>query len=134
RALENWTMGTTALAPVAAPQAGAAAVPQRAPMVVRSELPDGGAVTVTVQSGEMKPGKVTVSIKEQQGRKKRRRALAISVTVAFALLLIAVGIFPRIVPLPPDQYAVHETARWTYYSSPESAPQPPAMTPAQRDD
>src|SRR5262249_9129944 len=52
RALENWALGTTTVAAAPSGQPEAAPASPGAPMTVRSELPDGSAVTVTVQSGE----------------------------------------------------------------------------------
>src|SRR5262249_40024537 len=108
--------GALAGRPVSGPASTEAARPttepgprdRPAPTVIRSELPDGGALTVTLDPGGAKPGKLTVAVREA-GPKKRRRLRDVCVTVVFAtLLLAAVPLATAVVLLPHPATATAE--------------------------
>jgi serine/threonine protein kinase len=66
----------------------------KAPTIVRSELPDGGTVTVSVQHGATAPAKLTVSVSEQElTRRRRRRRMTIRVALTLAVVLVIIGFF-----------------------------------------
>jgi hypothetical protein len=92
-ALDRWSAGlpvTAAEPPTTAEAAPAAAA---SPTVIRSDLPEGGSLTVTLQPGAAPPEKLNVTVRERAGKKRRgRRLVTISITVAFGLL-VAVGVW-----------------------------------------
>jgi serine/threonine protein kinase len=98
-ALQHWLSGIAS-----EPTTTSAAAPTQTstPVVVRSDLPDGGTVTVSVQHGSTAPRKLSVTVSEQESKKRRRRRrLAIQVSVAFAVVLVVIG-FSRWFPETKD--------------------------------
>jgi hypothetical protein len=82
QALEQWlATATTFQAVTTHPQAGEARS-----TAIRSELPDGSAVNVTINHPSAPPGQVKVKLSERKPGKKKRRRLTISITLAFSLL------------------------------------------------
>jgi hypothetical protein len=91
-AIDRWSAGLPV--PAAEPPTTAEPRPAAAgaPTVIRSDLPEGGSLTVTLQPGAAPPEKLNVTVRERTGKKRRgRRVMTISITVAFGLL-IAVGV------------------------------------------
>jgi tetratricopeptide (TPR) repeat protein/tRNA A-37 threonylcarbamoyl transferase component Bud32 len=91
-ALEHWSASASRTPPAASAEGPPSGKPAAA--VVRAALPDGSAVTVTLEGGVARPGKMNVRIQEQRGRKKRR-LLVVSVTLALALLAVVLGLSVR---------------------------------------
>jgi len=88
-ALRGWLTGSEA-----EPAATSATVPTQTstPVVVRSDLSEGSTVTVSVQPGSTAARKVSVTINEQECKRRRRR-LTIQVSLAFGVLLLVIGAF-----------------------------------------
>src|SRR5262249_41646313 len=84
-ALGRWQAGHTTPAPADATKTTA----------IRSELPDGSALTVTLHHGAEKPGKIALAIREVPGGRKRRKRWSVKVLVTFVLLLSA-GLLPAL--------------------------------------
>jgi tetratricopeptide (TPR) repeat protein len=89
-ALARWSASTPASTRTGEP-AEAVAAPGPAPTVVRAALPDGQTVTVSLETGAVRPDKMKVSVREQRGRQKRR-LLTVSVTLTLGLLLAVGGL------------------------------------------
>jgi tetratricopeptide (TPR) repeat protein len=90
-ALQSWLKGEQPVLE-GPPLPAAASAGILAPTSVRTDLPGGGAVTVTVDGGSRTPSDITVTLQEQKATARKRRKLRIKITVAFALFLAAGGI------------------------------------------
>jgi serine/threonine protein kinase len=89
-ALQRWLAGI-ASAPLATSDAGSIQAPS--PVVVRSNLPDGSTVTVSVQQGANVPSKLSVTVSEQEFKKRQRRRFTIRVSLAFAVVFVVIGFY-----------------------------------------
>jgi tRNA A-37 threonylcarbamoyl transferase component Bud32 len=113
-ALDRWSAGLPV--PAAEPPTTAEPRPAAAgsPTVIRSDLPEGGSLTVTLQPGAAPPEKLNVTVRERTGKKRcGRRVVTISITVAFGLL-IAVGVLTTL------------TVEQALHTAGTHAPSPPA--------
>jgi serine/threonine protein kinase/tetratricopeptide (TPR) repeat protein len=95
QAIASWLGGADKGSPQPALASAETTLGQKpAPTVLRSELPEGGAVTITLEHGPVKPEQLKVMVREQEPgtKRKKRRLLAITVTVAFSLFLAIAGL------------------------------------------
>jgi CHAT domain-containing protein/tetratricopeptide (TPR) repeat protein/predicted Ser/Thr protein kinase len=67
---------------------------ERSDTVVRSDLPTGASVRITVSRPGGAPGQVTVTVREQEEKRRKRRRWAIRVTVAFTILFAVLAAIP----------------------------------------
>jgi WD40 repeat protein/serine/threonine protein kinase len=115
-ALEGWLRGESPIVNRDLPTVADAA--KTAPMTVRTDLPGGGAVTVTVEGGSKMPSQLELTVEQQQATaRKRRHKLHIKITVAVSLLLPLTGLLallpwilsqddePRGMVSPGDEYS-----------------------------
>ena len=89
-ALEGWLRGEPPIVNRDLPAVADSA--KTSPMTLRTDLPGGGAVTVTLEGGSKMPSELELTVEQQQASaRKRRRKLRIKITVAVLLLLLVAG-------------------------------------------
>ncbi|HMF17611.1 MAG TPA: serine/threonine-protein kinase, partial [Gemmataceae bacterium] len=88
-ALQGWLRGE----PVNQHPPAVTVPPQTSPMTVRTDLPGGGAVTITLEGDSKTASQLEVTVEQQKATaRKRRHKLRIKITVALSLLLPVVGL------------------------------------------